>query len=300
MIRKTLPFLVLALFSGKAQAAEPLVVHEWGLWHLVEGKAQVMPQVLDTLPTHVHKFVAGVWPNFGTMPSGMIVKKPVAWFYGPEGTVAEYKLTQKDKGLILANFPAVAVWNQGIATWKLTLGPKNFSAPKGEISPSPWYDKLYLPDANAVSHQDKNETEGFLFYEASTFSDLPVSLVGGALAVKEPLPLVLAVSRDEAGLAVQFTNAIGTAAQWTFPTSLDRMETSQAVGELARRLIGLGLFEGEAKAFATVWQPELFETLGKRVLVILPQKTYARLLPVEIIPAPQSFVRVGAILVEMP
>ena len=300
MICQTLPLLVLALLAGKALSAQPLIVHEWGLWHLVEGNAQIMPQMLDTLPDHVHKFGVNGWLNFGTTPSGTIVKKPVAWFYGPAGATVEYKLTQRNNGRILAAFPAAAVYNRGLTTWKLTLGPKNFPGSKGAINQSSWFDKLYLPGANAVSYPEKNETEGFLFYEASTFSDLPVSLVGDVLTIKEPLPLVLAVSRDESGLSVHFANAIGIAAKWTFPTALKTMETTQAESELARRLISLGLFAEEAKAFATVWRPELFETLGKRLLVLLSQKTYARLLPAEIIPAPAKFVRIGAILVEMP
>jgi len=300
MIRNTLPLLALALFTNLAQATEPLVAHEWALWHLVQGHAQVMPQVLDTLPAHVHNYAGNSGFPFGTSLDGTIVKKPVAWFYGPEGTVVEYWLRQKNNGHILATFPTPAAWNPSMTTWTLTLGPKNARERAGESGQSPWYGKLYLPQANAVSNPATLETEGFLFYEASVFSSLPVALVAGGLEVREPLPLVLAVFRQASGLAVHFQTALGKTAKWTFPGSLNRMETAQASAELTQRLVSQGLFEAEAKAFAAVWQPELFETPGKRVLVLLPQKTYESLLPVEITPAPTRFVRVGAILVEMP
>ena len=306
MFRKSVSLLALAFLFGPAQAAEPLVAHEWGLWHLMGGDAQTMGQVFETLPPHVNNSIVDMndfgWPNFGTLPDGTVVKKPVVWFYGPEGSAVEYKLTPRDQGNVLANFPSVSDSEFNVsATWKLTLGAKGFPEPEGEKGVSPWYGKLYLPDANSVSVPEKNETEGFLFYEASTFSGLPVALSeNGFVVFTETMPLVVSISKDDAGLAVQFDNALPATIQWQFPAAAEKMDTAQAADKLTQQLVRFGLFEPEAKAFVSVWQPELFETNGRCVLAVLAPETYARLLPAQITPAPQSFVRVGAILVDLP
>ncbi|HAU28881.1 MAG TPA: hypothetical protein DCW68_02070 [Rhodospirillaceae bacterium] len=307
MKNKILPALALSLIMATPALAQTsgLTAHEWGLWHLSGNLAETMPQVQETLPPHVNNTLITIddfgWPSFGNRPDGMIVRKPVVWFYGAEGTALTYKVNLSGNSRIIANFPSLdgSLGEPGTAVWNLTLGEKDFAEPEQEKGMSPWYGKLYLPEANSVSFKERNETEGFLFYEASVLHELPISRNESGVTLDEDMPLVVSIlNMPGQGVSVQFNHNVAKG-DYPFPQDMGKTDIESATATLSKALEDMGLFKAEAEAFTSVWQPELFE-LGGRVLVILPQETYNRLLPATITPKPERFIRIGAIMTEVP
>jgi hypothetical protein len=56
-----------------------------------------------------------------------------------------------------------------------------------------------------------------------------------------------------------------------------------------------GLREAEARSLLDTWDAEFFEADGLRLITVLPQWLYDALLPAEVFPLPERFVRVGVV-----
>jgi hypothetical protein len=65
-----------------------------------------------------------------------------------------------------------------------------------------------------------------------------------------------------------------------------------AMEDMARALVGAGLYEKEARAMVNTWQDQWYAEEGTRVLYLLPRAWTDRTLPLQVSPQPDSIVRV--------
>ena len=80
--------------------------------------------------------------------------------------------------------------------------------------------------------------------------------------------------------------------------SLPVLTGDAIVEQFGAALTEYGLTDDEAAGLMDVWRPQLFETDGRRLLVILAADDYDRMCPVRVGRAPTELVRLGILLTE--
>lgn len=161
------------------------------------------------------------------------------------------------------------------------------------------------------------ESERFLFYRGLGNFALPVETVewgGGADGPGVKLtnvstwptqgPVFVLDVGAETGAFRQVDGALSPASSLTAQVRADdALPIERFVDELdaamTTALLGTGLYRDEAVAMVRTWRRQWFRTPGVRVLYLAPSAWIDREVPISIIPAPDSVLRVMVLRVEL-
>ena len=236
-------------------------------------------------------------------PGGLITE----WY--PQATqIGPSKLSTNSEGAQ----PAVTA-DSSIIRWPnvhvLANGGQSSSPNLAQDQSGSHYFTARQTDANIVEVQtgadNQVEREKFLFYRgvANFEAPLHVALDQSEAATLEnrsgnPLAdLFLLRVKDGRGQFVH-VKKLGSGETRTVSVDLDHngqllAELDQRLGdEMARALVGQGLFEREAEAMVATWKDSWFEEPGIRVLYLLPRPWTDTVLPMKMTPVPTHLERV--------
>lgn len=279
------------------EGARGLVLHEWGV--LVTSGGELAGSGADAesdLPDFVHRrrgdHVRFMQAYQTALETPVAIRKPVVHVYGPTGARVRFR-ARFAEGRPLVWWPA-ADWDDASVAWELELAEEAPSPPR-EVSGAHWFVRLRVPEAMWCRVGD--QVERFLYYDGEARWTSPL-----VVRRDERGPLRVENAGDEAaedvylverGGRVAYRPRLAPGESWTDPEPLEVDPSTH----LASRLVAAGLTGAESATIAGIWKEEFFGS-GRLVLVHrLADGVYDRLLPAEVDPRPDSFVRVGLALV---
>jgi hypothetical protein len=304
---------------NNASAGNRLVVHEWGTFTSIAGKAgaAVKWRPLDgtnDLPGFVYNS-NGLTTHAGLrhgqrcfkceMEALVRMETPVLYFYADHETTVSVKVNFP-KGKFTEWYPQARlvyhpdkynIQNPAIIDWgRVNILPgANVNYPV-EKSESHYYPARETDSAAVrVCGAKEQQYEKFLFYRGvGTFSvPLLVTLKDGKIVVDN-------LASQSVTPVILFENRGGKIGyqilKWPKRTiEFKRAALDQSIESLHRDLesilVAQGLYEKEAKAMIKTWRDSWFEE-GVRVFYIMPRAITDTILPVEINPAPSELARV--------
>jgi hypothetical protein len=174
-------------------------------------------------------------------------------------------------------------------------GPPDESIFPTEQRPSHYY-AARMTDASPI--EVKGEREKFLFYRGIAGFGSPIDATladNGTVTITNradaEIPQVMLFTRHGSQLGYRVHARLAANQQVT----LDRPAADRPLGvvteELERTLVAQGLYVKEAKAMIETWRDSWFED-GTRVFYIVPPSMIDAVLPLSVMPAPKSVVRV--------
>lgn len=288
---------VLIAASINSISGSGLTVHEWGTFTSVAGPdgSGMTWNALgckDDLPSFVNN--SGSRNTKFALMGNVRMETPVLYLYSDRALEASVKVDFSN-GMITEWYPSTApAPSGGRIEWRnIKVEPATAPQLPLESLPSRYYAARVTDSAPlAVNGQH----EKFLFYRGVGLMDVPLNArvaadgrITVAPAVPEPVPVVILF--ENRGGRVGFRN-LGTLEK---SVTLDRPALDQSVrqlnSELEDALVEQGLYPKEAQAMLATWQDSWFEE-GSRLIYIVPQRTLAGVLPLQINPAPAETARV--------
>jgi hypothetical protein len=315
-----LVFLVSTLGRAPLHGSDDgrVVVHEWGTFTSIAGSDG---RAVDWLPlrgpSDLPCFVERLGLDFkGTLAGKVRMETPVLYFYSPRETRVDVSV-RFNRGVVTEWFPHAAVTPSTVSA----AAAAAFRRP-GFSSTAVWRDVTVMPQAaesfpddhhgghyyvarqtDATPLQVGAQHEKFLFYRGVGGFEPPLAATvaaDGRVALENlqgaPLGEVM-LFENRSGRITYRSLASSTSRVTIGPLALDG-ESATPKAELEKVLIAHGLFPAEAKAMVDTWRDSWFEE-GSRLFYIVPRETIDAILPVDVTPAPSTFVRVFVGRVEL-
>lgn len=328
-------FLVF-LFSASCLWAEPLVIHEWGTFTVLQDEKGAAIRGINTddepVPPFVHRAAsiirppgeAALWTK-GVIPCHpdvlMRMETPVVYFYPPGDKTMNLDLTVEFAGGWITEFyPMAKVEAPGLDKWHLApecrgrLEWKNLRV--GGKAAGPETDSLVWKapravDATSVTASD-GETERFLFYRGVANLAAPLSVVrdGACLRIEnkssdKPKKAWL-VDIQPGGKTAFREVSLETDEAPTIPAEFakDAFSVENLAGlrqSMREALVVDGLFPKEADAMLATWDKSYFKSSGTRLFYLVPKAWTEAHLPMKVsAEAEISRVMVGRIEIVTP
>jgi hypothetical protein len=307
-----------------------LTVHEWGTFTSVagvEGSAIGWDALAckDDLPRFVNEF--GFRGFKFRLQGNVRMETPVIYLYSARemearvrvafrhGVITEWypraepqidQLSRADNSVhrLPANLNGIDTTLRtltGAIEWPtITVQPGTTPALPVESLPSRYY-AARGTDAPPLAVGDQHEK--FLFYRGVGRITVPLTarISGdGTIAITnvgpDPVPVVMLFENRAGRVGFRSLGSREKSAALA-PPSLDS-SVRQLQSELENALIAQGLFPKEAQAMLATWQDSWFEE-GSRLIYIVPSRTLAEVLPLQVDPAPAQTARVFVGRVEL-
>jgi len=242
-----------------------------------------------------------------------MVRIPVIYFHGDDAFECNVNVAFKD-GAPLETYPeadidgSVAVWNP-VHVGQPPMPDRAMDKPAGYVPLEEVIEELRLTDAQLLHYGSVQER--FLYYEGEVSYQNPISVTwdfaqGEAVfenTADYPVHRVFLVGIVNDTEHFEPTGFVCDAG--TLNAGETRAVALDLSGEidLQRDLLTLGFTQGEAKAFATLWHPPIFESLldGPWVNLVyrLPADVYDDMISLQITPAPTETIRALYVLVHL-
>ena len=328
-------FLSLVLVAGfglLSKAQEPkidLVVHEWGTFTSVAGRAgtalEWRPLTTESdLPSFVYSIdrvsrpapqlpqaapsqpqVAPSprseprqlrYPSKSATPVSVRMETPVLYFYAKQEMTIRVKVDFVN-GKITEWYPQSRSVQRGSIDWgQIRIMPGTQIDLPNDFRENHYYPARETDAAPLqVSFDGQNEYEKFLFYRGVGNFDLPLSvkLDGDKVRIRneygEHPHRVMLFENRNGKIGFQIHDMRET------ELVVDRPALDGKVGVLRQQikamLVGQGLYEREANAMLDTWRDSWFEE-GLRIFYIMPRIATDEILPLRIEPRPAQLVRV--------
>ncbi len=324
-------FVVLLAFAALAAqlGTEPLVIHEWGTFTVLQDENGSAVSGINTddepVPDFVHRAVNLIRPSLPAqlMSKGipachpdviMRMETPVVYFYPPGGKAVTLDLAVEFTGGWMTEFyPEAAVSTPGVETRRLQpeargrLEWKGLSV--GGNAPGPQTDSpvwLAPREVDAASVTTSNgETERYLFYRGVANLEVPLRVVreGPDLRIEGPTAATRAwlVDVRPGGMgAFREVKDARTAAEFS-PSDYGRENIGHLRTQMRTSLIAEGLFPREADAMLATWDRSYFRNPGLRFFYLVPPAWTDAHLPMQVsVPAQLTRVMVGRIEIVTP
>jgi hypothetical protein len=326
---------LLALFTLALQplfAAEPFVVHEWGVYvrnqsvitYNQGGRGRTAKTGAVDILSSPQESICDL-PAFVKRHAGTYVvrqehrawDKPVIHFYGPENLEVQLQVAMP-RGTPLAYWP-MPEFNEEIVWWMgsgestvtgLKWKGKLKAAPNSKVAEIPeghWWKALRKVPGMWI--QCEGGTERFIFYEGLAVQGgaLNASIKGDELQVvnsgAEASGRVLVLVND--GAARHFITLDNIAAGGK--TQISRADVLKGAGDETALLTAsreqwesYGMTAEEATAIVEAWKPDLLGHIGVMVIGKIPASTYDKMFPLTVTPQPEKIVRVGVVFDHLP
>ena len=290
-----------------------LEVHEWGSIHIVTGTDKVTVGDISDDQSDLPPFV-DVWRKQAVV-GPVIMKKPILYFYTDKPT--KLRVTVRfPQGIFTQWWPkvqsfypsprqrgrAVALKN-GSLSWSVKAEPsKKYDRSMPMMKNHPWWETARDVDA-ATLVSSKGGIEKFLFYRgAGEFKPTLTAKVDdqGKFVMANTNE---ATSRDVYAIHAE-KNAEPIIHYYTAVTKGVRSEkvvlgsVAAAAKHMRGKLEARGLFAKEAAGMVKIWQQEMLEDTGHRVLYMMTQAEIDKFIPLHVTPKPDRQVRVMMIILE--
>ena len=326
-------FPILAIFLLAPRLfAEPLVIHEWGTFTVLQDETGAAIRGINTddepVPDFVHRVGNLIRPSIASpvMPKGvptchpdviMRMETPVIYFYLPVGKTVTLDLAVEFFGGWMTEFyPNAAATTPGLENWRLKpdvrgkLEWKELRVggnARGPQTDSPVW--LAPREVDAVSVTTATgESERYLFYRGVANLEAPLRVVreGPTLRINGAVSLQNAwlVDVGHGGLCafrkVPLQNDVQTPAEF-FKTDYARENLGQLRLQMRAALITEGLFPREADAMLATWDKSYFQSPGLRLFYLVPREWTDAHLPMKVsVDATLTRVMVGRIEIVTP
>lgn len=281
---------------ARADDGGGLTVHEWGVLLCSSGSvASEGVDVTSRFPSFVYsrrgdhrRFMAAYQTALETP---IEIDKPVVHLHGPPGLRVRFR-TRFAEGRPLVWWPR-ADWDESGLAWDVELAAAGDGL--SEVDAGHWFARLR--ETEGMYCRAGDQVERFLYYDGESryASPLRARREGDGWTVEnagtegaEDVYLT-----GPGGGFVAYRARLAPGETWTPGEPLGE----DPARHLAGRLTAAGLTRSEAEAVAAIWEPEFFR--AERLVLVhrLAEGVYDRLLPAEVEPRPESFVRVGLALV---
>jgi hypothetical protein len=318
----------LGLFSSKAQEQKTdLVVHEWGTFTSVAGRAGTALEWRPlTTESDLPSFVYSIdrisrpspqrvqptspqpapsprseprplrYPTKSATPVSVRMETPVLYFYAKQETTIRVSVDFVN-GKITEWYPQGRSVQRGSIDWgQIRLLPATQIDLPNDFRENHYYPARETDAASLqVSVDGQNEYEKFLFYRGVGNVNLPLwlNLEGDQVRIRK-------VYGEQVNRLVLFENRGGkigfqihdlTQAELVVnrPALDGKVEVLRQ--QMKAMLVSQGLYEKEANAMLDTWRDSWFEE-GLRVFYIMPRSAIDEILPLNIEPRPAKLVRV--------
>jgi hypothetical protein len=315
--------LVLVAASRGVSSPKALIAHEWGTFTTVagaDGRATAWlpldgPTDLPCFVEHfqnqrLFKIIPGAEAPIpyadarSRLTAKVRMETPVIYFYGPRAQ--DVNVTVRfPRGWMTEWYPH-AVVSQPYVTRATLAAPNHTSvivwnnvhlAPAANEFPVGLGDSHYYAARNteATPLRVGTQSEKFLFYRGVADFDVPLQAVpmsnGGVHLTNtgEPLSGVVLFERRGDTMGFRVLESLGAQAEIRAPELNADMRQLRA--ELERQLTRAGLYGREANAMLDTWRDSWFEE-GLRLIYIVPRGNVDAILPLTVVPAPESVARV--------
>jgi hypothetical protein len=279
--------------------AAPFFVHEWGVWRLgLDGRVASLEELARESPTFVHRAPEAPGPELGAPLADLDVscEKPVIFFHTT--TAQQAVVTVRfPRGRPWLNYPFANVGRvDGVRAVRFAgqVYPEGVAVgsaghPPPPVAASHWWSRLRAVNASAFVSAEGAETEGFLFYDGEA------SFTRGFRAPRGVLTPIAGATENVAwtfdGQSAARLAITGTRAQSTPLASVDALRADMRTTLEAR-----GLTAPEVESLLATWNGNLFTGTTRRVIWMIPRRTYDAMLPIEVWPTPTGLVRVGVVI----
>ena len=316
--------LLLAVSCGRAleptAPMQGLVVHEWGTYTSVQGSDGLTVDGLqheeEALPAFVRqRSVVPTDPKGIEALPGPVNQKletPVLYFYAPAamevtasvdfpgGIVSQWYPEAERYAPAVGQMAAIA---GGHMAWRAQVRPSGAAAAMQAVPA----DSVWAPSrkvASALIAVD-DAVEKFIFYRGLGKFEVPFRVearADGLIDVvndsDEPIEDVFLLRVHDAGGATIPLGRIaahGAIRGVALPVEGKERNVDRYVDEtmatVAAALERSGLYADEARAMVETWSRSYFRSPGLRVLYLAPRAWTDRLLPLSVLPQPQTVVR---------
>lgn len=301
--------LCLSLLAAIPLCAEPLVVHEWGTFTVLQDeRGNTVPGINiddEPVPGFVHRIgnlirstresgVASKAPLPRCHPDVLMrLETPVIYFYPPAGEepvvdvevefpggwISEYypyavaTTPGLDAGKILRSESGRLLW-KGLKIGGTADGPKTRD--------SVWLVPREV-DAKSV-RTPGGETERYLFYRGVANIEAPVRVRREGQVLKLSGETRIAWLADFRGDGTAAFRRAGPEMPAVF-SEYSRENLDKLRKEMYGELQAEGLFPEEAEAMLKTWEASYFQSRGLRLFYIVPREWTDRRLPLKISPA---------------
>ena len=315
-------------------AAEPFVIHEWGVYvrsqavvqYSVGGRGGRMKSQPSELLSCPQELITGL-PLFVKRHAGTFTPrreardwdKPVIHLYGPEGLAVQVQI-KTPQGQPLAYWPMPEfmeemIWWMGSGestvtglTWKGKLSaqlPPNTQAVA--ITDGHWWNALRKVPGMWL--KTEGGTERFIFYEANAIQAPSVvsKVEGENLTISN-------TSVEESGRVFVLVNDGTTRYFRVLNSILGNGKLSVAKADLLKTVSdeaallkaareqweSFGMTPEEATSIVEAWKPDLLGHIGVMVLAKMPGNLYEKMFPITVTPQPEKIVRAGVVFDQLP
>jgi hypothetical protein len=297
---------LIAILSAGNLLAEPLVVHEWGTFTVLQDEnGNAIPGINiddEPVPGFVHRVGSLILsPAVARLASKaplphchrdvvMRLETPVVYFYPPNGGAAVVDVeVDFPSGWITEYYPDAAVSAPGLKEGRIrqeetgTLVWKDLRVGGRADGPRTDSHVWKTPrEVDAASVQTpQGEAERYLFYRGVANLEAPVRVSRDGDALKmtgETRVGWLADFRGDGTVA--FTKA-GPEMPATFE-DYSKKNLERLRSEMRDELIAEGLFPKEAEAMLKTWEDSYFQSRGLRLFYMVPREWTDRHLPLRI------------------
>lgn len=253
----------------------------------VSGKcSEECNHIINGVKSHCPDLCSGKKCSHSELPS--FDKKPILNFYTKDNIKIRVKV-QVAGGKVTVWYPTHSDVKDGTVTWDNLLvtnkkPEKALKDPKG----CSWWETAR--DTNSSYVLIKNDVEKFIFYEGETDKVKP------ALELKvegDKLDISNKTQNKYNGVFVVKDKKIVYIKEFKSEKieSSKAIELNEALKFLEENLLKDGLTEREAVGVVKIWQKDLFEKDGVRVIYMMSRKEIDDALKVEITPKPKNFKR---------
>ena len=316
--------IVALLFAFPVHAAEKkLAVHEWGIFRVHEDEAMAnadMRQIWDGLPPFVYGHLRGrvVPQHWGAVE---FRDRPIIYFHASEPMPVSVTL----------DFPGgmPGVWWPGTSepavygnlkqplVGKVLKWDLHLQKPRADWQPKPmpavekghWFGRLREVKSDEIFSRfgptgQYVERDRLIYYDGlfpqrkwvkfDVVKD-DVTLTNRVAHAVFDVTIVDRRSDDTLRIARIAKLDEGAKVKAEFAAIPSSRFVSEAADTLAKQLTATGLNAGEAQALVDLSKQEFFDTPGLHAFYRIPQDEYDRLLPLAVIPKPDSLVRTGLV-----
>jgi hypothetical protein len=287
--------------TASPSLSEPYVVHEWGTFSTFggsNGKALKFTPDDRDLPPFVHArhhYLKG-----GLADVYVSLETPVLYFYTDRDRTVNVRV-DFPKGTMTDWYPEPSRLPEQTIRWdELKVSAKDRPRLVGEED-SGRYFAARETDAATVhtTTSEKKETERFLFYRGIGDFEMPFVVRAhgdGRFTVKntgnDAVPAFVLVNVKDRAVTFKVFGSLAAGAEAKAELPPKASTEDKLADEMAKMLIGQGLYEKEARAMVKTWQKDWFGTVGTRVLYLVARPVTDEFLPIQVDPKPDRLVRV--------
>jgi hypothetical protein len=298
----TLLTLGLGQDTKKDSNQQGLIVHEWGVIQLDLGSKGALLRA-NPSEEDLPKFVEMPKPPKQERWEPPRPMKPIIYFYAQEALKSVQAGVKIDESFT-AWFPKCSKATDKSLSWSFSISPqKPRNCEIKKVDKDSWW--AIARDTDSAFVRTGNTVEKFLFYEG--LCDFEPAL---GIKIGKDNKITLTNQSDKAIRHIFIISVKDKDPRVDYIKELDakkenscdlpERKTAEPLKELEKALVEAGLYEKEASGMVRVWEKDFFKTDGLRVLYILSQEDYDKLLPVEINPKPKEIRRVMVVQIECP